>query len=268
MSKVKRIMRAGRLRRVCTYSRATRYDNERARAEKKKASSMAQQKINDRLSVMQLAGIIALNFSDSKTAHFVTLTFDEAHYPKFAKASEYWNYCCKEADNYIKRLRRLARRRGQNPFTVYAPGLGDDGRWHIHVPIDGVTAEDIRDAWGRGNVDYHNLYTDKKYVSSKNWYSEADNVNPVAIAVYMVHNARCRQVGKHPWHASKNCLRPAFDKPVTIPDAESIEPPEGSEILDRGSTTTLYSSFEFIDYILPQQEASYEDLFPDAYIDI
>ena len=99
------------------------------------------------------------------------------------------------------------------------------------------------------NVDYHHLYTDRKWISDREWYSKANNVNPVAIAKYLMHNASCRQVGKHPWHASRNCIRPKADPAVIVPDSTSIEPPAGAEVLDREDTATMYSTFRFIEYI-------------------
>lgn len=198
-----------------------------------------------------MTAIIAANFSDSPTAFFVTPSFDDEHYPNYSKKSEYWSFCCKEANNYIKRLRRIAKRRGGGIKYVFSVGIGEGGRWHFHMLLDGVTSEDIRDAWARGDVDYHHLYTDRKWISSRDWYSLADNVNPVSIAKYMMHNANCRLVGQHPWHVSRNCIRPKPSQAVTVPDNASIEPPEGAEILDRERTENLYSMFQFVEYIDP-----------------
>lgn len=207
--------------------------------------------MNDRNSRIALTAIVAANFSDSPTAFFVTPSFDAAHYPTFAKKSEYWAFCCAEAKNYVKRLRRLAKRRGGDIKYVFSVGVGEGGRWHFHMLIDGATAEDIRDAWARGDVDYHHLYTDRKWITARDWYSLADNVNPVAIAKYMMHNASCRLVGQHPWHVSRNCTRPKPAPATVISDNASIEPPEGAEVLDRETTETLYSAFQFVEYIEP-----------------
>ena len=208
--------------------------------------------VNDRNSRIALTAIVAANFSDSPTAFFVTPSFDEAHYPTFAKKSEYWAFCCSEAKNYIKRMRRIAKRRGGDIKYVYSVGVGEGGRWHFHMLIDGVSEDDIRDTWARGDVDYHRLYTDKKWISSREWYSQANNVNPVAIAKYMMGNSNCRLVGQHPWHVSRNCVKPRPAATTIISDSASTEPPEGAEILDRENTITLYSSFQFVEYIDPQ----------------
>lgn len=203
-----------------------------------------------------MTAIIAENFSDSSTAFFVTPSFDGEHYPRFTKKSEYWAFCCNEAKNYIKRLRRVAKRRGGVIKYVFSVGVGEGGRWHIHMLIDGATAEDIRDTWARGDVDYHHLYTDRKWISFRDWYSQANNVNPVAIAKYMMHNASCRLVGQHPWHVSRSCTRPKPAPATIVADNTSIEPPEGAEILDRETTETIYSAFQFIEYIEPRPIAA------------
>lgn len=251
MAKNMKMLRAGRYCLVAAYTRAKRSDSARARAEKKNHSSMAQQRLNDKKSCTQLTGIIAENFLDSKSAMFVTATFDAAHYPKLEKTTAYWPWCIAQAKNYKKRLCRLAAKRGNDIRIVYAPGTGEDGRWHLHMMISGATAEDVRDAWGLGNVDYHLLYSDAKWITSKGWWTKSGNVNPVAIAKYLMHNASARAVGQHPWHASRNCVRPVVTPTQIMPDGASIEPPDGSEILDRESIQTLYSAFDFIEYLLP-----------------
>lgn len=234
------------------YPVITRRDCPKARAEKKNHTAKAQQHLNDRNSRNVLTDIIAENFVDSPTALFVTPSFDAAHYPSFEKSSERRAFCHNQAKNYIKRLNRLAKRRGGEIRYVYSMSVGEGGRCHFHMVIDGVTAEDVRDAWGRGDVDYHHFYTDKKWVADRDWYCGADNVNPVAIAKYMMHNASCRLVGQHPWHASRNCVRPKSEPVAIIPDGASIEPPEGAEVLERESVETLYSSYQFIEYIDPR----------------
>lgn len=256
MARYRKILRGGRYTIVTAYPVTTRWDCPKARAEKKNHTSRAQRLVNDRNSRIALTAIIGENFADSPTAYFVTPSFDAAHYPSLQNNSEYWAFCCSEAKNYVKRLRLLAKKRGGDIKYVYSVGAGEGGRWHFHMLIDGVTADDIRDAWGRGGVDYHRLYTDTKWVAARDWYCKADNVNPIAIAKYMMRNASCRKVGKHPWHASRTCVRPKAEPAIMIPDSESIEPPEGAEVLDRETSETLYSSFQFIEYIEPRPDAA------------
>lgn len=252
MAKYIKHIQAGRFCYVTTFPVITKKDSPRARAEKRHASTEAQKLVNDRNSRIALTSILAENFVDSPTALFVTPTFDNDHYPVFLRKSEYWTFCRNQTQLYIKRLRRLVNRRGGQLKYVYSFGIGEGGRWHIHLLIDGATPEDVRDTWGLGDVDYHHLYTDRKWISDREWYTMADNVNPVAIAKYMMHNANFRMVGQHPWHASRNCIRPKATPAAVVPDNVSIEPPSGSEILDRESVETLYSKYQAIEYILPE----------------
>lgn len=234
------------------YSRPTQKDSQRARSEKKKHSTKARQLLNDKASRLQLTAIIAQNFADSKTAFFVSATFDVYHYPKYEKQSEYWDYCDREAKKYIARLKYILKKRGKDLRYVYCPGIGDDGRWHIHLLIDGCTAEDIIAAWPLGDVNYHRLYADKKWMTDRDWRNKkTKNVNPVAIAKYFLSNASCRLLGKHPWHASKNCERPVVQPAKVIHDSTDIQPPDGAEILSYDKTESLFSCFECYEYILP-----------------
>lgn len=251
MAKYLRSIQAGRWRYDYTYSKVNRRDCDKARAEKAKASSKAQKTVNDKLSRLQLTGILAANFTDRKSAMFVTLTFDEDHYPTAARKSQRRKQVEKEAVNYIDRLGYLARNRKKKFRRVWFIGLGEQGRYHIHVVVDGLTGEDVRDCWGRGNVDYHHLY-DKKWLKERDWYSKKfRGANPVQIAKYAMQNANERPTGKHPWHASRNCQRPTSAPARLIADGVSIDPPDSCELLDKTETNTIYSQCAAVEYILP-----------------
>lgn len=255
MARYYKKLQAGRYCAVTAYSRIGRNDSPKARSEKRNHASKAQQMLNDTNSRIAFTAIIALNFADSETAFFVTPTFDAEHYPLFLKRSQYWSFVCKEADNYIVRLRRLAKRRGCILKTAYAPGRGEDGRWHFHLLVDGVTFEDIRDAWGRGNIDFHSLYGDVKWMSDRQWYNKkTKNVNPSAIARYMMDNASCRSVGQHPWHVSRSCARPKVERATVISDGANVDFPEGAEALDKKTEGGMFSSFVFLEYIEAAQQ--------------
>lgn len=255
MSKTLRTVQAGRYVRMAVSTKVKAKDSPKCRAEKQKATSRAQAAINTKMSTTALASIIAENFLDSPTALWVTLTFDEDHYPNFERRSEYWSFCCREATNYLARLRRLSRARKLELLSLFAPGTEEDGRYHIHMLLDQSRTDDIRDAWGKGNVDYHYLTGDPHYFTDKGWASKkSKNINPVCIAVYLSHNAKDRPVGKHPWHASKNCKRPKPDKPKTVHDDYSFPVPDGAEILDNLKISTLFGDYEYIEYLLPPRK--------------
>lgn len=251
MSRYYKSLQAGRYCMAIAYSRPTLKDTPKARAEKHRHSSRAQKQLNDKASLLQLTAIIAEEFSDSHTAFFVSPTFDEAHYPDFEKQSQYWDYVVREMNKFIDRLRRLAKKRGQDLKCVRSPGIGKGGRWHGHMVIDGVTQEDLVACWQLGGIDCHRLYSDTGWLSDREWYSKGSGVNPVAIAKYMMSNAACRLIGKHPWYATRNCRRPAVTPARVVHDATAIDPPDGAYILTQERVETLYSSYIFIEYLLP-----------------
>lgn len=263
MSKYCKQMRAGRYVFAVAYSRPTQKDSPAARAEKKKHSTKARQLLNEKASRLQLTGIIAENFADSETAFFCSLTFDDAHYPEYAKQSEYWAYCIRQGKNWLDRLKYVVSRRGGSIRYVFCAGIGEGGRWHIHALVDGCTAEDLTATWTLGNIDFHNLYSERRWGQDRQWRSrKGGNVNPVAIAKYMMRNASCRPLGKHPWHASRNCKRPTVERAKVIRDASSIEPPMGSEVLSMEKNDTMYSQYVMYEYILPQVNSSHRRKLP------
>lgn len=235
------------------YTRPTRQDTEAARGQKKKHSTKARQLLNDKASRLQLTGIIAENFMDSQTAFFCSPTFDEDHYPILRKQSEYWSFCCKEAKLFLERLRYLAKKRGSSIRSVFCPGIGKEGRWHLHILVDGCTAEDIRDTWGRGDINYHRL-SDRAFLQDpkRQWYDrQIGGANPIAIAKYMMRNASCRQLGKHPWHASRNCKRPTVEPARVMQDKTAILP-DYAVLLNLEENNTMYSSFSMVEYVIPK----------------
>lgn len=256
MAKYLRSIQAGRYRCEYTYSKISRYDTDRVRAEKKRASSQAQKVVNDRLSRIQLTGILAENFTDYQDSYFVTLTFDELHYPVSPRKTDIRAAMERGAANYLDRLRYQAKKRGSKIFSVWAIGIGEGGRYHIHFVLRGPTAEDIRDCWTAGNVDYHSLYADTAWLSDKKrgWLVQsAGCANPAQIAKYIMQNGNDRPVGKHPWHASRNCKRPKPQPAILVPDSTTVNPVNGAEILDNIEHSTIYGSYSYIEYILPME---------------
>lgn len=262
MAKYFRSIQAGRYRCDYTYSRVSRYDSDKARAEKKRASSAAQKLVNDKLSRIQLTGILAETFIDYSDSYFVSLTLDELHYPVTPRKSEIRAVMERHAPNYIERLRYQAKKRGVEVYSVWWLGIGEEGRYHIHCVLRGPSWEDIRDCWQLGNVDFHNLYADHEWAAGRDWWSPATNrANPVQIAKYAMQNANERPVGKHPWHASRNCKRPKAQPARIVPDAASIDPPDGAELLDKIDHSTVYGAYTVVEYILP---ASATEVCPAA----
>ena len=65
-----------------------------------------------------------------------------------------------------------------------------------------------------------------------------------------------RPVGKHPWHATKNLIRPKLSPAKIVPDSEPIDPSEDAEILDKLTVASVYGSYQCIEYIINKPASS------------
>lgn len=243
---------AGRYRYSVAYRKTSRTDSPKARKAKAEHSTTAQQMLNRKLSLLGLTSIIAANFADSNTAKFVTLTFDKDHYLAGLKESELYEYANAEAKLFLQRAKRLCARRQSDLKTVYAIGGGNNIRYHIHLCLDGLAGEDIRAVWDRGNADYHLLNRKQDDPKKWDWLTENGNVNPAQIATYLYENSECCPLGKHRWHASRNCVRAETEESYEIPDCTSIPCPDGAEVLNEGRDANPYSEIRILELILPK----------------
>lgn len=246
-----RTWKAGRYVKVIAYDSVRKNDGPQARREKQLHSSRAQQELNSRNSRAKLTAIIAANFMDSPTAMYLTPTFDDGHYPEFERGSRYRDFCVAEAKKFIKRMQYWARKRGSILKAVYWPDIGEQGRWHIHMLVDGITLADALALWTLGDCDHHYLYSDSKWVSGRDWYTKEKNINPVAIARYAMGNTGNRKLGQHTWYHTRSCTVPKAEASVLIRDEQTIEPPEGCEVLNKEIIETVYSRFVMWEYLLP-----------------
>lgn len=246
-----RTWRAGRYVKVIAYDSTRKNDCPQARREKQQHSSRAQRELNARNSRAKLTAIIAENFIDSPSAIYLTPTFDNDHYPTFERGSQYREFCVKVMKNYVKRLQYWAKKRNHVLKAVYWPDIGEQGRWHIHMLIDGIPLADALALWTMGDCDHHYLYSDTKWVSDRDWYTKKRNVNPVAIAKYAMGNASNRKLGQHCWFHTRSCTVPKAAASVMIQNERTIEPPEGCEVLGKEIIETTYSRFVMWEYLLP-----------------
>lgn len=242
---------AGRYRFSVAYRKRSRSDSPKARAKKAEHSTAAQRILNKKLSHVQLTGIIAENFADNPDALFVTLTFDSQHYPDTQKDSELLTFAHKETNLFLQRSRRLTARRGQDLKTVFVIGGGNNVRRHVHVVCDSLSGEDLLALWGRGNVDWHKLSDRQDDPMKWDFVRDTGNVDPAQIAGYMMENAACCPVGKHPWHASRSCVRAETVEVYEIPDYTPIPMPEDADVINQETKDNGYSEFRILEMILP-----------------
>lgn len=86
----------------------------------------------------------------SKSAHFVTLTYDPKHYPSDGSLD------VRHLQLYLKRLRKLdTKKNGKSRIRYYAVGEygSNSGRAHYHILLFNSCEDDIRSSWkdSRGN---------------------------------------------------------------------------------------------------------------------
>ena len=242
---------AGRYRFSVAYRKRQRSDTPKAREKKLHHSNASQRILNKKLSHVGLTGIIANNFADNPEAMFVTLTFDSNHYPDTDKDSELFKWAYKETKLFLQRAKRLTARRELEMRSVFVIGGGDNVRRHVHVVLDSLTGADLKALWDRGNIDWHRLNQRQDDPMKWDFVRDNGNVDPAQIAGYLMENAACCPVGKHPWHASKNCQRAETIEKYEIPDCTPIPMPDDADVINQETKDNGYSEFRILEMILP-----------------
>lgn len=229
MAKTKKIIVAGSLVVEGIYPRCSRHDSDRARGEKKKLSSAAQQRVNRIYSAQKLELMLAANFVPGDCV--VLLTYDEDNLPLSRK----------EAEGRLKYFRaRLGKRRkeqGQELRMIWnTEGKHGQRRFHHHLVCNstGEDLEALQQAWIYGSVELRPLKLDK----DKNYAS---------LARYMCKEER-EKPGLRSWSYSRNCKHPEVES-FTVPDDTTIQAPKGSVILEEHSESNQYGNYKVVKYI-------------------
>ena len=230
---------AGPLRIEALYSRGSRYDTPRQRAEKRKASSEAQRRLNKMMSWQELELMLAVNFPTPGSAEVVTLTFDDAHMPKDRKEAQ------RRCKYFRQKLAAAYADAGlPAPVIFWAPEVltAASGRWHFHLVISstGRDVELIRSCWIYGSdVEAEALRVD-------------DQKNHETLARYLTKELReCQEYearpGLHGWSCTRNAKRPETET-LTVPDDFQLTPPEGSKVLIDEIRRTEWACWHVLKY--------------------
>lgn len=219
----------------------SRGDSPKVRAAKAKATSLAQRRMNEINSTMELELRLAANFPTAGSGLVIVLTYDDEHLPKSRKEAQ------RRFAYFLKKLREARRAAGLPvPRVIYAPEVltSASGRWHHHIVVDS-TGDDlpmIRRCWIYGSdIECEKLRVD-------------DEKNHETLARYMNKELReaqeyeCR-AGLHGWGCTRNCLKPEVDV-VLVEDGERLEPPRGATVLMREERRTEFAGYEILKYRL------------------
>lgn len=153
------------------------------RRKKCKPTSAIQERLNQRNAEKKLTRIVRMNFSEGGVS--VTCTYRKGEEPEGAEQAQ------RDAQNFIKRLKRLYRKAGAELKYIYATECGKSGNWHHHfIVTGGVDRDDIEDAWGKG------------YANGKRLKVEEDGL--AGLSRYIVKERRFYKR----WSGSRNLLRP------------------------------------------------------------
>ena len=198
----------------------------RRRSGRCRPTSAAQQFYNDKCSWRELELLLAANYG--RGDYVATFTFDDEHLPPDKDGAG------KYVDKFIRKLRAVRRKRGQELRYVYVTegwhgkaedeyfggdGRLEDRRLHLHMVLNGVgpgDLEEIRSLWpGGGYVRIEPVEV--------HYYRE--------LAKYLTKEARefgRTRPGEHTWHASRNLEKYEVEY-IEIPsDSVTLSPPPGA----------------------------------------
>lgn len=232
--RLKRI-EAGRLVREALWSTPFPNDTPKARAEKRKFSSAARQRINDRYSWQKLKMLLAANFSGSDLV--VTLTYDDDHLPIDREEAR------KSLKKFLAQLRAYRKDRGEALLYIYCiENKHGDTRLHHHLVLNG-TGEDydlIRSLWTFGsNVEFERV----------------DIFGYEELAKYLTKEPReygHNNVGARTWVPSLNLQKPTVYPTQWVDGSVRLDPPPNAYILQREVYDNEWGRFAYIEYLLPE----------------
>lgn len=272
-----RTITAGRYCKTVRYRRSLPSDSKAVRLAKRAVTNKAQRFINLKNATEKLQFLLCANF-DSKESCFCTFTFDNDHLPANRKHTQaIW------AD-FLRSLREEWKRQGRELkyiYTIEGEALAsspnacpvdgiqweiapwrDKERWEM---LDGVAAQDGAEQPVRLHAhcflplrkgDYEAVRAFWRY---GHVYINQMRVNEITtfqrLAFYVTKEKRCdeKPVGAHSYVPSRNLTPPA----VTghwCSECETVEPPQGAEVIHSGRDDTFYTSFHFCYYRLPRQQ--------------
>lgn len=238
MAKVLKQVRCGRLVCAVIYTQAAAGDSPRARAEKKRASTAARERINARTSFQKLERTLAANFDDGDL--LVTLTYDDKHLPMDREGA------VRRIRAFNTKLRKARKARGQELKYVYVTeGAYAGGRLHHHMVVNstGQDLEELRQLWPYGvGIQIRRLT-----------FNKLDTYE--ALASYLTKEPRefgHPRVGERTWTPSLNLEQPE-EVTERVPDYVTLAaPPEAETLAKLGPEVNGYGEFAWIKYLLPR----------------
>ena len=227
----KKIIVAGSLVKECVYSCPSGREDARIRAEKRKISSAAQQRINAKYSWQKLELMLAANFVPGDLV--ITLTFDDEHLPETRK----------EAAARLKKFRadlsRLRKAAGEQLVMIWTTeNKSGSGRWHHHCVINATSGSDFVDilsCWPHGS----DIEIRRLEIGGRKSYE--------SLARYFCKESRER-AGLRSWSYTRSCRHPEIET-FPVPDDTEVRAPEDATVLEQSSDRTMFGQYAYIKYL-------------------
>ena len=241
--KTKKIIVAGALVLETIYPRGSAHDSPRQRAAKRKLSSEAQQRMNQKYSFQKLELQLAANYGPGDL--WVTLTYDDAHLPSSrAEAEAHFKY-------FLRKLRVIRGKKSQpvvhwnSEHKHEHDSFWQDRRWHHHFAINatGDDFEQIRSCWIYGsNIEIRRIKLDKDHSYE-------------TLARYMCKESRDRP-GLRCWSYTRNAKHPEIET-FPVPDDTPLQAPKGATVYEEAADRNEYGSYRFVKYLAPNFRRSF-----------
>lgn len=227
---------------VVLHTKAHPLDCEKARRQKQKHTTLAQQARNDKSSASYMALVALGNFTGRDL--YITLTYDEEHIPGCTKAVK------ADGERFIRRLRGLWRDLGTElRYIRVIEGLQGGARYHHHMIVNwkpganiGALRTVLESLWPYGAV-----HTER--ISSKPGRTAYD----LALYFYKEVKAYDRPAGSRAFSCSTNLDRGETDT-VIVPDGLPVEVPAEvpmDNVLVFEKQQLLFSRYVHLRYIVP-----------------
>lgn len=235
--KIKKRIQSGRLVETIIYSAPCIADkNPRVRAEKKRVSTEAQKRLNNKHRWQKLMRLIAANFDIS--GYFCTLTYSDDHLPDGRKKAVGKMRRCIEAAK-----RQLERQTGSKdlPYIYITEEISDAGepaRLHHHMILNREHVDLIRRIWKWGSVDYERI----------------DAFGYEQVAKYMCkERIQDDRVGARAWSQSKGLKKPVVETTYCKDDDDVTAPPGCHVLQDSGPVRTEFAEMHYLSYLIPHE---------------
>ena len=196
------------------------------RACKTNKSSKAQAKLNRRNSLDKLTRKVERDFGNGSL--FVTLTYNEGNCPVDVDEAR------EDFRKLARRIRYFAKKKGTVLKYIYVVSGDSSARIHIHVLINGVSADVIREKWMKGHVNVRKMgqaggdgitdcvrvarYLFKHRNGFRAW-STSKNLQPDFFEVEEASQGIVNNIKSFIKYKDKECIRRAF------PGWDVLEPP-------------------------------------------